>query len=388
MFTLSRPARASEPELFGLGARAGAMAGLGAADAEGYDAAYANPAGLIGPTRRRLTLGYVGGIYHLRLDGARRQVDNTSGVIIGADLPIPFGGILRDRVALGLAFYFPTGLINRASDGFPDDTRLALLDDRTQVVSALVGVGVRVHRRVSVGVGVLALAALIGEISIRPDAGGRITTIAEEQLVASFTPIVGIRAVATDRLNLGLVFRGESRSRYDIDIKNSLGTLLPIQIPTLRIAGTSQYDPLQLQLEASLRANHWLRLDLGATWKHFSTYTNPVENATAGAPDQPSPDYHDTIVPRAGGEAVGHWGRVALTARLGYFFEWSPAPQGPDRVLLDADRHVITGGGGLEYHGRLISIELDAFAQWHHLAGNPRATGDFAVFGGTFGIDL
>ena len=69
--TLTSTARASEPELFGLGPRAGALAGLGAADAEGYDATYANPAGLVGPTRRRLTIGYVGGAYHLRLDGIK-----------------------------------------------------------------------------------------------------------------------------------------------------------------------------------------------------------------------------------------------------------------------------------------------------------------------------
>ena len=385
--TFTSAALASEPELFGLGPRAGALAGLGAADAEGYDATYANPAGLIGPTRRRLTIGYVGADYHLRLDGVKHPVDPTSGVIIGAELPLPFGGVLKDRLALGLGFYFPTNLINRARDGFPDQTRLSLLDDRTQVVSVLVGAGVRVHRRVTVGVGVLALAALIGEISIRPEAGGRITTVAEEQLTSSFTPVIGIRAIATDWLKLGLVFRGESKSRYDIAVTNTLGAALPIQLPTLRIAGTAQYDPLQLQAEGSFRATSWLRIGVGATWKHWAAYTNPTENATPGAPPQLPPDYHDTIVPRVAGEAAGTWGRLRLVARLGYFFEWSPAPDGPTRVLLDADRHVITGGGAFEWHGPVFSFQLEAFAQWHHLDGL-RASGDFGVFGAAMGVDL
>ena len=104
------------------------MAGTGVADATGYDATYTNPAGLVGPTERRLTLGYVHAGYRLNLDGAHHPVDATDGLVLGADLPMPFGGVLRDRVALGLGFYFPFGVINRARAPFPDEPRLALLD--------------------------------------------------------------------------------------------------------------------------------------------------------------------------------------------------------------------------------------------------------------------
>lgn len=387
LLALPAPARASEPDLFGMGARSGAMAGTGAADSEGYDATYSNPAGLVGPTRRRLTLGYIGAQYHLHLDGARRPVDATNGLLIGADLPLPFGGVLKDRIALGLGFYFPAGLINRARDGYPDQPRLALLDDRTQVVSVLVAAGVRITRRVTLGAGVLALAALVGEIDIRP-VGGSITTVAEEQLVASYTPVVGARVQAASRLRIGLTFRGESRSRYDIEIKNNLGPALPIELPTLRVAGTAQFDPMQIALEGALEVTRWLRLDAGATWKHWSSYDQPVDNATLGAPPLPPPGYHDTAVPRIAGEAHLERGRLELAGRLGYFFEWSPAPDGPDRVLLDADRHVLTVGGGLSYHGSAFSFQLDLFGQWHHLADSSRVRGDLGVFGATFGVDL
>ena len=76
----------------------------------------------------------------------------------------------------------------------------------------------------------------------------------------------------------------------------------------------------------------WLRVLVGATWKHWSAYENPVENATAGTPPQSPPGYHDTVVPRIAGEASREWGRVRLSGRLGYYFEWSPAPQGEDRA--------------------------------------------------------
>jgi long-chain fatty acid transport protein len=380
-------AHASAPDMFGMGARSGAMAGTGAADAEGYDAAYVNPAGLVGPTRRRLTVGYVLGRYQLRLLGAAKPVDGTDGILLGADLPLPFGGVLKDRIALGFAFYLPIGVINRAQDGFSDEPRLALLNDRTQVVSVLVAAGVRVHRRVSVGAGVLALAALVGEIAIKPDAGGHLTTVAEEQLVVNYAPVVGVRVDAAPWAQIGATFRGESASRYDIAIKSSLGAALPLSIPTLRISGTAQYDPMQLALEGAFRPRSWLTLTAGATWKHWSVYTPPVENATPGALPPPAPGYHDTAVPRLALEARIARGAFRLAGRAGYFFEWSPAPDGAGRVLIDVDRHVLTFGGGVEWRNKYTALQLDAFGQWHHLSGED-AGGDFGVFGFTVGVDL
>jgi long-chain fatty acid transport protein len=377
-------AHASEPEMFGMGARSPAMAGTGVADAEGYDATYANPAGLVGATHRRLTLGYVHAGYDLGLDGMHRPVDRTDGLVLGADLPIPFGGFLRDRVALGLGFYFPFGVINRARAPFPDEPRLALLDTRTQVVSVLVAAGVRVHERVDVGVGVLALATLVGTISIA-DLGGRITTVAEEQLTTSLSPILGARVRMFRWLTLGAVFRGESKSTYDIEITNTLGARLPLTLPTLRIAGVAQFDPMQAAVEAAFKPLGWLTIDAGVTWKHWSSFGLPTENATVGAPPQPAPGFVDTAVPRVAAEATRRWSQLALSGRAGYYFEPTGAR---GAVLLDADRHVLTFGAGLTWTGRLTTVQLDGFVQWHHLQPNARVSGDFAAFGFSLGVDL
>jgi long-chain fatty acid transport protein len=384
VIAIARLSSASEPEMFGMGARTPGMAGTGVADAEGYDATYTNPAGLVGPTARRLTLGYVHAGYRLNLDGAHRPVDTTDGLVLGADIPIPFGGILRDRVALGLGFYFPFGVINRARAPFPDEPRLALLDTRTQVVSVLVAAGVRVHERVDIGVGVLALAALVGTISIA-DLGGRITTVAEEQLTTSLSPIVGVRVRTLRWLTLGAVFRGESKSTYDIEITNSLGSALPLTLPTLRIAGVAQYDPMQAAVEAAFKPLRWLTIDAGVTWKHWSAFGLPTENATLGAPAQPPPGFVDTAVPRVAAEATRRWAHWSLSGRAGYFFEPTGA-RGP--VLLDADRHVLTFGAGLTWTSRLTTLQLDGFVQWHHLQPNARVSGDFASFGFSIGVDL
>ena len=378
-------AAASEPELFGVGARSAAMGDTGTADAEGWEASYANPAGVVGPKRRRITVGYVGAQYHLTLDGAHDPVRATNGLYIGANLPLPFGGVMKDRLAIGLAFYYPTGLITSARAPYPDVLRLALVDGRTETVSVLVVASARVNQRLRIGAGVLALAALEGTIAITPDAGGHITTVAEEQLVTDYAPVVGVLIETMPWLNLGWVLRGESKSEYDIKVVNSLGATLPVQIPTLRIAGVAQYDPLQMQIEAAFR-HRWLHVNLGLAWKHWSAFPHPVENATPGAPAQPPSRYHDTAVPRVGAEASGAWGKLRLKGRLGYWFEWSPAPH--DQVILvDADRHVVTAGAGLEW-GSAWSFSLDVFGQLHVLADCPSAGGLFGVFGATLGIDL
>ena len=72
---------ASEPEMFGMGARSPGMAGTGVADAEGYDATLHQPGGP-GRTRpsRRLTLGYVHAGYRLEPRRRARPVDTTDGL--------------------------------------------------------------------------------------------------------------------------------------------------------------------------------------------------------------------------------------------------------------------------------------------------------------------
>jgi long-chain fatty acid transport protein len=386
---VSSAAQASEPDLFGLGARSSALGATGAADARGYEATYLNPAGLVDRSRRarpRLTVGYLLARQRLRLDGVAHPVEPTSGVLIGADLPIPFGGVLRDRVALGLAFYFPTNFIVRAQAPYPDEPRLALLEERTQVVSLLVAAGFRILPQLSIGVGVLALAALIGEIDITTVAGGRVTTTSEQQLITHFAPVVGVRARPLDWLRVGVALRGESLSRYDLAIKSRLGALIPLSLPVVRVAGVAQYDPLQLSMEGAARYRFFTGVT-GVTWKHWSAFPLPTENATPGAPTQPNPGYHDTAVPRVAVEADRTVGPIRLSGRLGYYFEWSPAPREAP-TLVDADRHVLTCGIGIGWRSRLTALVLDAFGQWHRLAPHPRAAGDLGVFGVTLGVDL
>ncbi len=381
-------ARASEPDRFGFGTRGPAMGATGAATADDYEATYANPAGLAFAPARRLTVGAVFGRYGVSLDGQSHPVGDTSGLLIGADLPLPLGGALERRLALGLGFYLPFGVINRADAPFPDVPALPLLDNPTQTVSVMVAGSVRLLDRLSIGGGVLALAALTGAIHLATDAGGHIISRAEEQLVTDYAPIVGVRWQGA-RVRGGVVLRGRSQSRYDITIDNKLTGVVPFDLPTFAISGVSQYDPLQAGAEVSFAATPSWLLVAQLTWKHWSPFPLPSQNATAGAPPQPPPGFPDTAVPRVGAEWTRDLGPLALALRGGYFFEPTPAPDAaPTRTLLDASRHVITAGGELRLRNRYAPLHLELFFQWHALQPTERVHGGFGAGGVSLGAEL
>lgn len=382
-----RDARASEPNVVGMGARSPGMGGTGAADTTGFESAYVNPAGLVVLGKRVFNVGYVLGNFDLTLDKRDYKIEAPTGLLLGANVPLPLGGVLRDRLAIGLGFYLPSNVIAKAHAPFPDEPRIATLETHVATVSITVALAAKLHRRVQVGIGILALAALVGEITLQANAGGNISTLAEQQLVTGFAPTMGLQVQATRWLRLGGSLIGESKATYDIRVISKLSGQLPIDLPPLRFKGVAQYDPLKFTIEASFTPLRWIKVNAGFTYKDWSRFPRPIENATAGAAPLPNPDYHDTVVPRVGLELTAFTKYLRIDGRVGYFYEWSPAPTGPDRVLLDADRHAITLGLGLELQ-KWVGLKLDLFGQFHQTAGSPRVGGLFGFFGFAVGVDL
>jgi hypothetical protein len=81
---------------------------------------------------------------------------------------------------------------------------------------------------------------------------------------------------------------------------------------------------------------------------------------------QQSPGFHDTVVPRLGVEWTRP-GSAKLSARLGYAFLMSPAPEmRGQQSFLDNHRHIVGLGFGLALSGK-IPLHVDLFVQLHHL---------------------
>jgi long-subunit fatty acid transport protein len=408
------PAQASPEDVLGFGPRSIAMGATGAAGSEGYESVYGNP-GLLSTARsRQLTLGFVGAVFDIH---AKEKIPTgpLHGSIIGATLPLPFAGVLKDRIAIGLGFFTPTDLVVRGRILYPEKAQYPLAD-RVQSVAVQTGIGVDFGHGIRAGGGFAALAALSGAVLVATDASGRIGTVVEDTLVASYGPIVGLSYDLGDAWRVGATFRGELVGRFNVVITvKDLGALT---VPPLNISGVAQYDPWQIALELA-RVKGPLRFAAGATFKHWSAYPGlreatvrcPIfdssgqlftDSCEARAPEKPG--YSDTVAVHAGVERrFAPRPSVDMSARAGLFFEPTPAPsQTGVANVYDSGRAAISAGYGLALGAPFPAIDLDLFSQLQWLlprehvkevavpatnAGAPRATvsGLLASFGMTVG---
>ena len=377
----SRPAQASPEDLFGFGPHASAMGGTGAAAAQGFEAVHGNPALLSLEHERSLTLGFQAARFDLHADGPNApgamSVDPMQGVLIGAVLPIPFGGALERRVTLGFGFFTPTGVVVRGKILYPEKPSYALLADRAQSVAVQAGLGADLGYGVRVGAGFAALAAIAGDVVVATNASGQIGTTVDDQLVAAYGPIVGATYDLGAGYRVGATYRGVLQGRFAVTIRvYDLGS---ITVPPFNIAGVAQYDPWQVQGEVVKDAGPW-RFVAGATFKRWSAYPGAPEPTVLCPDEQPdckalrpsAPGFHDTIVPRVGlDRRFDDTGNGTMHLRFGAFYEPSPAPaQTREGNLLDDDRVALTLGGGLELPR--APLFFDVFAQAHYLV--PRTT--------------
>lgn len=401
-----RIASASPLELFGFGGRSPGMAGAGVADPRGYESVYLNPAGLAAVRRKRLTLGSAATRFGLTIDGDDAGVEDGTAFIFGGALPIPLGGALANRVALGLGFHIPNQALVRVDRPLVGEPTFALLGNRADSLGVQVALGVALDERLSVGAGFLALAALRGKIVVSNDAGGAFITNSEQRLATDFAPIVGAHYLLDDRWQLGLTLRGPSRSDYDIEVETDV-TSIPLELPELAVAGNAQYDPLMVSAGATYALTPRLEIFGELEYRRWSGFPRPTENPVVGNPPPPAPGFHDTVVPRLAVEASARLGPARLTGRAGYAFLWSPAPEMTGRItLLDNNRHLLALGAGAELPGWRVPLHLDAWFQLHLLQGrrndkdpaafapddppfaSVRSGGHVAAGGLTLGVDL
>jgi long-chain fatty acid transport protein len=365
--------------VFGYGPRSIAMGATGAAIGSGAETTWSNPALLSLGRQRELTLGFQAASVAVRATGPGMpgdlHPDAMRGTLIAASLPIPLEGLLRDRIALGLAFYSPTNVVVRGRVLYPETPQFPLITDRLQSLAVQGALGLDLGRGVRVGAGVAALAAVSGTVVVATDNSGSVGTKVDDQLVASYAALVGASCDLGEDYRVGVTYRGSLAARFAVQIEvHDLGAL---EVPPFNIAGLAQYDPWQIQAEIARVRGAW-RVAVGATFKRWSAYPGgpeptvlcPPEKPACAALVPPAPGFHDTIVPRVGVEREVRAGEGwAVLARGGYFLEPSPAPeQTGSSNLFDNTRHALTLGAGLQLRDPLPPVRVEVFGQYHLLA--------------------
>ena len=374
---LAGSAHASPVDLFGFGARGQGLAGAITATARGFESVYYNPSGLAFDLDPSFAIGYQLGTFDLVLNDHDYDAIDAPALSLGFGVPIPFGGILRHRVSLGLGFVIPQTSILIADIAQPGDPSFVVVENRAQTVSVQAAIGFRLHDGLALGIGTIALAELDGEIAVAPNAAGRLGSRVKDELRADFALVTGVtlKPLAFDdcpdndeRLALALTYRGESRADFSLPITADLGDSFGIPIPKLNVRGTAQYDPAEATFEVSGRPLPWLMVAGGVTYEWWSTFPQPIAYSAVpdGTPPEPLPDFHDTVSFKIGVEAPLKLSElVTLTGRAGFAYEPTPTPnQTGFHNHLDGDRTIVALGFG----ATIGSFRVDLAGQWHALA--------------------
>jgi long-subunit fatty acid transport protein len=374
----ARSAIASAEDLFGYGPASQAMGMTGTAAGSGFETVYTNPALLCLSHERKLSLGFTGAHYALYADGplapGDMHIQSVRGIVIGATLPMGFGGVLRDRLTLGVGFFTPTDVVVRGRVLYPETPQFGVLGERAQSVALQLGLGANLGHGLRAGGGFAALAAIAGKVLVATNESGQVGTKVDDQLIATYGPILGVSYDLGPDYRVGATYRGVLDARFAVEIVvRDLGSL---EVPPFNIAGIAQYDPRQIQLEAARVTGPW-RAAIALTWRDWSAYPGPPEPTVLCPSDKPDCaalrpppfNFHDTFSPRLGVEHVRDAASgVALHLRGGYAFEPSPAPQqSRESNFYDNSRHVLTAGYGLHLSDPLPPITLDLFTQLHLL---------------------
>ncbi|MBP9202645.1 MAG: outer membrane protein transport protein [Kofleriaceae bacterium] len=385
-------AGANPADIFGLGARAGGMAGAQVAAVDDGTATYYNPARLALGDDIHLDVGYQVAQPRVQTDGETLVVDRAEGLV--ADLAVP-GRVLGRRVAVGAGLYLPDQYVTRSRTIAGERPRFLAYDNRPQRLFFAATAAVELRPGLAIGAGIAYMSGTRGSVDLRglvgfPDpAVSQLELDIDVDLKTIRYPHAGVSWQATPWLTVAAAYRGAFVLKIDqgFTVRGDVG--LPDVAPVvaggflaLRTLSQDLFQPMQVTagLAAQLGPRWLLAFDAG--FQRWSTFENPAArvelqldigelNEFVDIPPQPTlptPRLHDILVPRLGLEYLARGGGHPLRLRAGYAFEPKVAPpQWGSSNFIDNDKHTLAIGGGVDWPG-LGGVILKPLSLDLHLA--------------------
>jgi long-chain fatty acid transport protein len=409
-------ARAQPMDTYGMSSRSVALAGAVTADVEDFSANYYNPAGVVRSGQLRVGVGWFGAAHDMSLNDIASNVDPVHGIVLGLNVP---GHIGDFRFGFGLGVHLPDQRVSRTRTLPRQQPRWELYDNRGQRTYLATHIAIQPFDWLRIGGGIAFLSYSINRLSIRgdidissPERGSSLEHDLVGDLITIRYPQVGVQVQPTPWLNFGVVYRGE----YALDntlvaevgvtgadgmpsgtaadaTRIVVGDIIVPGYLYLATQSVNAYVPHQFSFAASVDPIPQLHIAFEVTWLLWSLYQSPIGSSqidlritvppelagTIMVPDtftQGEPMdafFSDRFVPRIGVEYEAYRDAdIAFDARIGYFYENSPAPEQTGYSnLVDTDRHAFSAGLGLELFGlRPVlpgSLALDAHFQYSYL---------------------
>lgn len=374
------PAQAGLFDVYGFGARATAMGNAHSAASEDYTAVFYNPGALT--VRKTPHVGTGLNVVVPRLEvnrqrapGADAPLDEMpdSNVGINLGLLFPLGGLIEDRVALGVGLYVPTIQVTRVDAldiQTPHFHRYQSLTDKLVVAA---GLAYQIHDRVSIGLGGQVLGNLTGSATANIDPlAKRITrrNLAVD-LESASALIAGVLVEPVDGWRLGFSYRGALSLGY------SLGTDLTIEGAgrmVAEVSGIALYTPPTYTWGVAHKTEV-LTLTADLVWARWSESPDPSAQVTllidGEALDKGSTQQYSTPVDLGAEDTldvrVGAEWRVddQWALRGGYGYHPTPLPAQTDVPnYVDSAAHQVGLGFGytfedpLDIHRSPITLDL------------------------------
>lgn len=355
--------------MFGFGSREAGIAGAAAASANGFSAGHYNPAGLAFGEGKRVDFGFLAAASNLEANGERHELSDSIGVVFGATTPAPLGGVLKDRLHVGVGLYLLPTTVARVIAHTPDEPFFPYYDNRTQRLVVLPTVAARLTDRLAVGFSLNLLAGLSGQVIAAEGPTRAIEARVDEEIFTTARVNLGARFRATPELDVALVYRQAFSVPFSTVTDNEVAGE-PID---LDIRAEGLYTPHQVVLGGAYRVAA-VELTLDATYARWSDYPGPFVHVESELPlvgplagELPAVPYDDTIGVRAGLE----WRGTQLVLRGGYGFETSPIPAEQPGVtnLLDGPKHTFAAGVGWAFCLGGKRMRLDAHLQAQVVGG-------------------
>ncbi len=336
------------------GARAAALADATTARSGGAEALATNPAAMAALQGATLSLSAQAGRIDMRYARTGEAAADLGRDVSG--FAAAFGMPTLGPLVLGGVAYLPAGhlLRIRASDRV-DEPTAPLYGDRLDHASATFGAAADLGRWGGVGIAVTLAPDLVAPTTIRYEPGrgetvdDNVVLHIDRELNMRASLVVGGRLTPWDGWAFGAAWRNPVTSRAYGKNDTEAGPLLVRD--AIDFFEFFSPEEIAFGVQAPLMGGSVSVDAVLARWSEYRTIHNQ-------APEVP---FEDVIHVRAGGE----WPLGSLTLRGGYGFEQTPVPdQDGDTNYLDADRHVLAGGLGVQ---PMDGVSVDLHMRTHVL---------------------